>query len=75
MDNLASHKVQQLYTALTGDTVQKESWWSDFKDSAKRRNDIVHVGRKATDAEATASLTVCDKFVTHVTKYELPLKP
>jgi hypothetical protein len=70
--NLASQKVQQFYTALTGDAVQREPWWSDFKDSSKRRNDIVHEGRKATDAEAATSLSVCDTFVTHITKYELP---
>jgi hypothetical protein len=70
--NLANPKVQQFYSALTGDSVQKESWWKDFKDSSQLRNDIVHEGRRATDAEAAASLTVCDKFVTHVGNYALP---
>ena len=70
--NLGNHKARRFYTALTGDAVQKEWWWSEFQQSVKRRNDIVHEGRKATDGEAAASLTVCDQFVTHIDAYVLP---
>lgn len=73
--NLASERVRKRYTALTGDAVWQASWWSAFTKSVERRNAIVHEGRKATDAEAAASLTACASLVTHVNKYELPPRP
>ena len=40
--SLANNRVRKLYTALTGDQVEKASFWQAFKTSAERRNKIVH---------------------------------
>jgi hypothetical protein len=42
--NLANRKNRRLYTALTGDAVQDTPFWTSFKESSCRRNDIVHGG-------------------------------
>jgi hypothetical protein len=54
--SLARKDVRALYTALTGDQVAHHvTSWSKFKGSAELRNDIIHRGRIANEAEAEAS--------------------
>jgi len=38
--NLAGDRNRKLYTALTGDEIQNQPFWEEFKRSAKRRNNI-----------------------------------
>src|SRR6266511_1913279 len=40
--NLAAERNRKLYTALTGDHIEQQPFWPKFKESATRRNDIVH---------------------------------
>lgn len=66
--NLGNERVRKVYTALTGDLAGSAlpAWWKPFKDSVERRNDIVHEGTRATEAEAIDSLAACAQFVKHV---------
>ncbi len=52
---LANDRVRNLYNAVTGDEIQKQSFWQAFKESATRRNEAVHKGRLVTKGEAEAS--------------------
>jgi hypothetical protein len=66
--NLSNARLRAFYTALTGDTIQDVPFWQAFKDSAARRNKIVHEGRTATEAEAQASTDAASRFVEHVSR-------
>lgn len=50
--NLANNRHRDLYNALTGRTIQSESFWSAFTASSNRRNAIMHKGAAATLGEA-----------------------
>lgn len=64
--SLRAVKNRSLYTALTGDEIQKESFWEGYLDSAKARNDAVHGGYLVKEGAARASLKACTEFVRHV---------
>ena len=66
--NLANNRLRKLYTALTGDEVEKASFWGKFKASAVRRNNIVHSSGSATKAEAEESHSAARALVTHLNK-------
>ncbi len=40
--NLGNERVAELYVKLTGDELRQQAFWSEFVDSAKRRNRIIH---------------------------------
>ncbi|HXW48600.1 MAG TPA: hypothetical protein VEK31_04070 [Xanthobacteraceae bacterium] len=52
---LNSERIQNLYTALTADEIEKAPFWGKFKASAKRRNKIVHSSATVTKTEAEES--------------------
>lgn len=64
--NLANDRNRRLYTALTGDAIEREPFWSAFVESASRRNKIMHEGRTASRAEAEASHQAAVSVVTHL---------
>jgi hypothetical protein len=64
--NLANERVRNLYNAVTGDEIQKQSFWQQFKESATRRNKAVHEGRIATKAEAEASFNAASGLVAYL---------
>jgi hypothetical protein len=66
--NLATPRIRELYTALTGDEVQKAVFWQKFKESAARRNNIIHAGAHAGKAEAEESYKAANDLVTHLKK-------
>ncbi len=61
-------KNRKLYTALTGDEIQKEPFWEPFTRSVKRRNGIAHKAEIVGKPEAEESLAVAITFVTHLEK-------
>ena len=65
--NLGNNRIRKLYTALTGDAVQNQPFWSKFTISAELRNDIVH-GDPVTPTKQNAddSWAACDEFVKHL---------
>ena len=67
-NNLATDRIRDLYTALTGNEVVKQPFWPDFKASARRRNDIMHGQRLATRQEAEDSHASCNSLVGYLGK-------
>jgi len=59
---------RKLYTALTGDEIQKEPFWVPFTRSVERRNRIAHKGAIVGKTEAEESLAVATDFVAHLEK-------
>ena len=67
--NLANDRIRRLYTALTGDKIQKEQpFWSTFKKSADRRNRIVHRAVIVEKADAEESYKVANALVARLKK-------
>ena len=66
--SLASGRNQKLYTALTGDEIQQEPFWPEFKASASRRNSVVHHSKSVDRREAELSLSSAKAFVEHLRK-------
>jgi hypothetical protein len=66
--NLASDRNRKLYTSLTGDEIQNQPFWQQFKESAKRRNEIVHQGKIAKKAEAEESFKAANDLITYLKK-------
>ena len=66
--NLANNRNRLLYTALTGDEVQQQQFWPAFKDSATKRNEIMHQSRIVGQSEAHASLAAAKALIAHISK-------
>jgi hypothetical protein len=64
--NLANERIRKLYIALTGDEVETESFWQRFKESARRRNSIIHSGAIVGRAEAKESYKAAADLVAHL---------
>jgi len=65
--NLAAphNKTRNLYVSLTGDEVHKCQFWSKFKKSATRRNQIIHKGARVDKAAAEESYKAADALLAH----------
>lgn len=68
--NLGNDQLRQTYSALTGDVIASEPFWSTFKKSATRRNRVVHRAAPVTEAEALESLMVATRLVEHLERIE-----
>lgn len=66
--NLSSDRLRKLYTALTGDAIEKQSFWPKFKESASRRNGIIHKGKIVSQAEAEESFKAVSELIVHLKK-------
>lgn len=64
--NLANDRNRRLYTAVTGDSIEQQAFWASFKESATRRNKVVHEGKIANTVEAEASHAAASAFVRHL---------
>jgi hypothetical protein len=64
--SLGSDKVVSLYEALSGDDLRAQPFWSTFKQHTELRNDIVHQGREATEADAKHSIAVVEELIGHI---------
>ena len=67
-DNLANERTRELYTALTGDVIQEQPFWQQFKKFVNLRNQIVHSRKTASRAEAEVSLKAASSLVRHLNK-------
>jgi hypothetical protein len=67
--NLDNDRLREFYMALTGDAIEFEPFWSDFRQSAHRRNRIVHEGIAATLPTAQESLQSATAFVEHMSRH------
>jgi hypothetical protein len=66
--NLATQRIRELYSALTGDQIQQQKFWQGFTDSSKLRNSIMHNGKIAVRQEAEASLAAATALIGHLKK-------
>jgi hypothetical protein len=64
--SLANERVRNLYVALSGDRIQDEPFWSDFKVHATLRRDIVHEGQSATAEDADKSIAAVKAVIDHL---------
>jgi hypothetical protein len=64
--NLAAEKNRNLYNALTGNTIQDEPFWQQFKASATRRNKAVHEGLIVNHQDAEASLQAARDLIAYL---------
>jgi hypothetical protein len=66
--NLATPRIRELYSALTGDQIQQQPFWQGYKDSSKLRNGIMHSGTIAVRLEAEASVAAATALIDHLKK-------
>jgi hypothetical protein len=64
--NLANDRNRNLYTALTADHIERQTFWPEFKESATRRNKIVHSSGRVSQADAERSYRAASAFVSHL---------
>jgi len=64
--NLASDKVLNLYTSLTGDEIRRQPFWGDFLRSAKRRDNIIRKGLIVGRADAEESIKAASDLLAHL---------
>jgi hypothetical protein len=73
--SLANDRIRRLYTALTTDDIESQPFWSDFKASAKRRNDAVYQGVRINLADAQLSCTLAEQLITHLDRVAAKIEP
>ncbi|MES2128117.1 MAG: zinc ribbon domain-containing protein [Pseudomonadota bacterium] len=66
--NLGNRKNRAAYFEVTGDAIQEQGFWEEFKASGDARNSIMHGGKIAVCSEAEASLTATTALVAHLKK-------
>lgn len=64
--NLANERVRNFYNAVTGNQIQEQAFWKEFKESAKLRNQAVHKGKIVTKIEAEASHKATSELVKYL---------
>lgn len=67
--NVTNERIRDLYCALTGHAIHKEGFWSALCESSKRRNKIVHQGRRFQSGESVASLKAVKDCIESVAKH------
>lgn len=68
--NLASEKVRATYVALTGDPIQQQFFWSEYKIVVTLRNKAVHAGTRIQESQAQLVLRVAKLVVKHLQSIE-----
>jgi hypothetical protein len=56
--NLGHNRVRKIYVAVCDDPIHEQPFWSRFKQHTERRNNVVHRGQQADQADADDSITV-----------------
>ncbi|HVQ44211.1 MAG TPA: hypothetical protein VMT30_04575 [Candidatus Saccharimonadia bacterium] len=64
--NIGNTKVSQLYIALSNDDIKQAPFWSRFIAHTELRNELVHEGKDATEAQSRASLEAVKALIDHV---------
>ena len=68
--NVAHDKNRKLFDALTGNKLGELTFWPKFKESATRRNSIIHESYIANEADAVATRTVTELLVRRIGPWE-----
>lgn len=66
--NLANEKVRKLYTAVTGDKIQTQFFWVEYKTMVMIRNKAIHAGHRIEKSQAQMVLRVAKSILKHLTK-------
>ena len=66
--NLANRRIRNVYNALAGDEIQnkKNAFWQKFKESAARRNRIMHKRQIASRQEAEETLEATGDLIAYL---------
>jgi HEPN domain-containing protein len=66
--NLKNPRLYGVYQAVTHDDVKAADpeLWRDFSEHIKRRNEVVHTGRKVSPAEAESSVDAAERFLAYL---------
>ncbi len=64
--SLKHDRQRNFYNALTGDSIQNQSFWPSYKAAAGRRNKIIHEAESATEVEANDARSAATAFITHL---------
>jgi uncharacterized protein YutE (UPF0331/DUF86 family) len=64
--NLADDRVRDLYVGLSGDRVQDQTFWREYKEHVKRRNKVVHSGKRVDVDGASKSVQAAADLVDHL---------
>jgi hypothetical protein len=73
--SLNNDRVRNLYESLSGDDIVQAPFWQRFKDHAKRRNEVVHSGKRVSKQEAADSAQVAGDLVAHLREVIGRLRP
>jgi predicted DNA-binding ribbon-helix-helix protein len=65
---LAADRNRKLYVSLTDDDIQTQPFWQTFKESAARRNQVMHKGLIVDRASAQQSIDAANALVQHLAK-------
>jgi hypothetical protein len=66
--NLANEKVRKLYTAVTGDKIQTEFFWAEYKTIVTIRNKAIHTGQRIEKSQAQMVLRVAKLLLKHLAR-------
>jgi hypothetical protein len=72
--SLANDRFRRLYSALTKDSIESQPFWSDYKASAKRRNDTVHKGVRISLVDAKLTCSVAEQVIAHLNQVAATFK-
>ena len=64
--NLGNERVRKLYEALCKDPISQQPFWSRYKAHVKRRNGIVHEGKRTDKAGAEESIKAVEDVIHHI---------
>lgn len=67
--SLGNKKNLAIYRGSSGDSIQQEYFWSDYKNSCTLRNDVIHKGVIASANDAERSFTSASNFVSHMSDH------
>lgn len=68
--NLSSDKVRKLYSSLTGDAIQHEHFWSEYKAMVSLRNKAVHAGARLQESQAQMVTATAERVLRHLERIE-----
>ena len=66
-NDLNNGQLRELFNALTGQKIQAQTFWADFKTHAKLRHLIVHRGQDCAASDARRSVEAVRELVSYVT--------
>ena len=73
--DLAEDRVRTLYTALSGDQIESQPFWPDYKKHVNLRHQVVHRGTGVDEVDARRSCDAAQQLLEHVEAVQARLFP